>query len=114
AGAAVARPVPAGWASPAERSGRVNGLAAGDGSRRPAAGQVSSHTAVLPPGRVPQRPLAASAQVAVVAAVAWAALGGTGLVRQARAVGSALEDGDVATARALLPNLCGRDPRSLG
>ncbi|NEB78231.1 cobalamin biosynthesis protein, partial [Streptomyces sp. SID14478] len=37
----------------------------------------------------------------------------TSLGREARAVGSALEAGDVELARELLPRLCGRDPQGL-
>ncbi|MZE78945.1 cobalamin biosynthesis protein, partial [Streptomyces sp. SID5475] len=40
-------------------------------------------------------------------------LGGTSLGREARAVGAALEAGDLAAARERLPGLCGRDPQSL-
>ncbi|HEV7625522.1 MAG TPA: cobalamin biosynthesis protein [Streptomyces sp.] len=50
---------------------------------------------------------------AVVAAMTWAVLGGTGLGREARAVGAALDGGDLAGARRLLPHLCGRDPQAL-
>jgi adenosylcobinamide-phosphate synthase len=51
--------------------------------------------------------------VALTAATTWAALGGTSLAREARAIGRALEAGDLATARARLPHLCGRDPAGL-
>ena len=95
----------------AERAGRLNRSAATGASRR------RRREPVRPAGEVPERslglPARTSARVAVVAAVTWAALGGDGLVRQARAIGRALEEGDVRSARALLPNLCGRDPRSL-
>ncbi|MEV0181562.1 cobalamin biosynthesis protein [Streptomyces sp. NPDC050625] len=51
--------------------------------------------------------------VALTAAATWAVVGGTSLAREARAVGRALEAGDVAGARARLPHLCGRDPQAL-
>jgi adenosylcobinamide-phosphate synthase len=54
-----------------------------------------------------------TASVALTAATAWSVVGGTSLAREARAIGRALDAGDVAGARARLPHLCGRDPRSL-
>ncbi|MCC3654830.1 cobalamin biosynthesis protein [Streptomyces sp. S07_1.15] len=54
-----------------------------------------------------------AASGALTAAVTWAVLGGTSLGREARAVGAALEAGDLARARERLPGLCGRDPQSL-
>ncbi|WP_138907604.1 cobalamin biosynthesis protein [Streptomyces chryseus] len=54
-----------------------------------------------------------AAAVALTAAATWAVVGGTSLGREARAVGGALEAGDVDVARERLPHLCGRDPRSL-
>ncbi|MEU2595624.1 cobalamin biosynthesis protein, partial [Streptomyces albidoflavus] len=53
------------------------------------------------------------AAVALTAATTWAVVGGTSLVREARLIGAALEAGDVAEARRLLPRLCGRDPQAL-
>ncbi|MGW7519452.1 cobalamin biosynthesis protein [Streptomyces sp. NPDC054796] len=53
------------------------------------------------------------ASVALTAGVTWTVLGGAGLVREARAVGAALEAGDLAAARRRLPHLCGRDPQAL-
>lgn len=53
------------------------------------------------------------APVAVTAVAVWTVLGGTGLAREARAVGAALAAGDLEVARERLPGLCGRDPRSL-
>ncbi|NEC12264.1 cobalamin biosynthesis protein, partial [Streptomyces sp. SID8014] len=53
------------------------------------------------------------AAVALTAATTWAVVGGTSLVREARLIGAALEAGDVAGARRLLPRLCGRDPEAL-
>ncbi|WP_230536597.1 cobalamin biosynthesis protein [Streptomyces albidoflavus] len=53
------------------------------------------------------------AAVALTAAATWAVVGGTSLVREARLIGAALEAGDVAEARRLLPRLCGRDPEAL-
>ena len=57
------------------------------------------------------RPAAAS--VALTGAATWAVVGGTSLAREARAIGRALEAGDVEAARARLPHLCGRDPQAL-
>ncbi|MFF4740276.1 cobalamin biosynthesis protein [Streptomyces sp. NPDC001262] len=54
-----------------------------------------------------------TAGVALTAAATWAVLGGTSLGREARAVGAALDAGDLAAARARLPHLCGRDPQAL-
>ncbi|MFJ3211352.1 cobalamin biosynthesis protein [Streptomyces flaveolus] len=54
-----------------------------------------------------------AASVALTGAAAWAVVGGTSLAREARAVGRALEAGDVEAARARLPHLCGRDPQAL-
>ncbi len=51
--------------------------------------------------------------VALPAAATWAGVGGTSRAREARAVGHALETGDVDAARARLPHLCGRDPQAL-
>ncbi|MEU3281239.1 cobalamin biosynthesis protein [Streptomyces antibioticus] len=51
--------------------------------------------------------------VALTATATWAVVGGTSLAREARAVGRALETGDVDAARARLPHLCGRDPQAL-
>ncbi|MGX1884094.1 cobalamin biosynthesis protein [Streptomyces sp. NPDC055287] len=54
-----------------------------------------------------------AAAAALTAVATWAVVGGTSLGREARAVGSALEAGDVEVARERLPHLCGRDPQSL-
>ncbi|WP_353946999.1 cobalamin biosynthesis protein [Streptomyces sp. HUAS MG91] len=54
-----------------------------------------------------------AAAVTLTAAATWAVVGGTSLGREARAIGSALEAGDVELARELLPRLCGRDPQGL-
>ncbi len=54
-----------------------------------------------------------AASVALTAAATWAVVGGTSLAREARAIGRALEAGDVEAARARLPHLCGRDPQAL-
>lgn len=51
--------------------------------------------------------------VGVTGAAVWTVLGGTGLAREARAVGAALEAGDLEVARERLPGLCGRDPQTL-
>ncbi|MFJ9852114.1 cobalamin biosynthesis protein [Streptomyces sp. NPDC101150] len=55
----------------------------------------------------------APARAALTAATVWAVLGGTSLGREARAVGGALEAGDLDVARERLPHLCGRDPQAL-
>jgi adenosylcobinamide-phosphate synthase len=54
-----------------------------------------------------------TASVALTAAATWSVVGGTSLAREARAVGRALDAGDVEAARARLPHLCGRDPEAL-
>ncbi|MEU4931753.1 cobalamin biosynthesis protein [Streptomyces yokosukanensis] len=78
------------------------------------------HTVVCTGGAVALGTLAAgavrpcpAASVALTAAATWAVVGGTSLAREARAVGAALERGDVEAARARLPHLCGRDPQAL-
>lgn len=48
-----------------------------------------------------------------VTASTWAVLGGTSLAWEAQRIAAAVEVGDLARARALLPNLCGRDPADL-
>jgi adenosylcobinamide-phosphate synthase len=55
----------------------------------------------------------AVASAALTGAATWAVVGGTSLAREARAIGRALEAGDVDRARARLPHLCGRDPQAL-
>lgn len=54
-----------------------------------------------------------TASVALTAAATWAVVGGTTLGREARAIGDALADGEIETARERLPHLCGRDPQAL-
>ncbi|MER6380376.1 cobalamin biosynthesis protein [Streptomyces sp. NPDC001250] len=78
------------------------------------------HTVVCAGGAVALGTVAAravrpspAASVALTAAATWAVVGGTSLAREARAIGSALERGDVEAARARLPHLCGRDPQAL-
>ncbi|MEU9474760.1 cobalamin biosynthesis protein [Streptomyces sp. NPDC048191] len=78
------------------------------------------HTVVCAGGAVALGTLAAravrpspTASAALTAAATWAVVGGTSLAREARAVGRALQAGDVAAARARLPHLCGRDPQAL-
>lgn len=78
------------------------------------------HTAVCAGCAVMPAALAASAarpsraaSLALAAAATWAVVGGTSLAREARAVGRALEAGDIDAARARLPHLCGRDPQAL-
>ncbi|MFJ9737869.1 cobalamin biosynthesis protein [Streptomyces sp. NPDC101166] len=78
------------------------------------------HTAVCAGSAVALGALASRAarpspavSVALTGAATWAVVGGTSLVREARAIGRALEAGDVEAARERLPHLCGRDPQSL-
>ncbi|MGW2519582.1 cobalamin biosynthesis protein [Streptomyces sp. NPDC001617] len=78
------------------------------------------HTAVCVGGAVGLGAVAASvvrpsrtASVALTAAATWAVVGGTSLAREARAIGRALEAGDIEGARERLPHLCGRDPQAL-
>ncbi|MCH0539571.1 cobalamin biosynthesis protein [Streptomyces sp. MUM 203J] len=78
------------------------------------------HTAVCAGGAAAGAAFAARAvrhrepaAVALTAAAVWAVVGGTTLGREARAVGGALEAGDLDVARERLPHLCGRDPQSL-
>ncbi|MEU3462463.1 cobalamin biosynthesis protein [Streptomyces sp. NPDC006733] len=54
-----------------------------------------------------------AAAIALTATATWSVLGGASLGREALAIGSALEAGDLEVARERLPNLCGRDPQSL-
>ena len=49
-------------------------------------------------------------RAAVVCAATWAVLGGTTLRREARGIQAALAAGDLESARAAVPRLCGRDP----
>ncbi|MCS0603209.1 cobalamin biosynthesis protein [Streptomyces sp. LP11] len=78
------------------------------------------HTAVCAGGAVALGALTAravrpspAASAALTAVATWAVVGGTSLAREARAIGRALEAGDVEAARARLPHLCGRDPQAL-
>ncbi|MCX5556663.1 cobalamin biosynthesis protein [Streptomyces sp. NBC_00038] len=78
------------------------------------------HTAVCAGGATGLAALASrsvrgsrTASIALTAAATWAVVGGTSLGREARAIGGALEAGDVEGARERLPHLCGRDPQSL-
>lgn len=50
---------------------------------------------------------------AALATATWAALGGTSLVRTGSEMAQLLSGGDLASARHLLPSLCGRDPAVL-
>ncbi|WP_317451313.1 cobalamin biosynthesis protein [Gordonia jinghuaiqii] len=61
----------------------------------------------------PGRRASVPVRIVVTAASTWVALGGTSLCRVGDDVAGALERGDVEAARALIPSLCGRDPRSL-
>lgn len=56
----------------------------------------------------------ATATVAVTAVATWATLGGTSLIRVGAEMSERLYDDDIDEARALLPSLCGRDPKLLG
>lgn len=51
--------------------------------------------------------------VAATALASWTVLGGTSLGDAALALGRALDAGDLAAARRMLPALCGRDPEQL-
>jgi adenosylcobinamide-phosphate synthase len=51
--------------------------------------------------------------LAATALASWTVLGGASLGGAALAVGRALDAGDLAAARRLLPTLCGRDPQHL-
>jgi adenosylcobinamide-phosphate synthase len=53
-------------------------------------------------------------RVAATAAFVWAVTGAHSLASEAQRIAAALQAGDLATARAALPNLCGRDPGQLG
>ncbi|MGP3978775.1 cobalamin biosynthesis protein [Streptomyces sp. 8N114] len=66
------------------------------------------------PGPSPAAGRSPAPGIALTAVTAWAVLGGTSLTREARAVGAALEAGDLELARERLPALCGRDPQRLG
>ncbi|MER7737905.1 cobalamin biosynthesis protein [Streptomyces sp. NPDC096538] len=83
-------------------------------------GRGAVHTVVCVGGAVTLGSLAAravrrspAASVALTGVATWAVVGGTSLAREARAVGRALESGDVEAARERLPHLCGRDPQAL-
>ncbi|GAX50418.1 cobalamin biosynthesis protein [Streptomyces olivochromogenes] len=71
-----------------------------------AAGLAAVASRVVRPSR--------AASLALTAAATWAVVGGTTLGREARAIGDALADGEIETARERLPHLCGRDPQALG
>ncbi len=78
------------------------------------------HTVVCAGGAVGLAAVAArsvrtsrTASVALTAAATWAVVGGTSLGREARAIGQALDAGDIEGARERLPHLCGRDPGAL-
>lgn len=51
--------------------------------------------------------------LAATALASWTVLGGTSLGGSALALGRALDAGDLAAARRMLPTLCGRDPEQL-
>ncbi|MFJ7133041.1 cobalamin biosynthesis protein [Streptomyces fungicidicus] len=83
-------------------------------------GRGAVHTAVCVGGTVLLGSLAArsvrsspAASAALTGVATWAVVGGTSLAREARAIGRALDAGDVEAARARLPHLCGRDPQAL-
>ncbi|MCG8919931.1 cobalamin biosynthesis protein [Actinokineospora sp. PR83] len=56
------------------------------------------------------RPLA---RVATTALATWVVLGGKSLATEGALIGKHLDAGEVEDARARLPHLCGRDPRTL-
>ncbi|MGY1543725.1 cobalamin biosynthesis protein [Streptomyces sp. MN6] len=83
-------------------------------------GRGAVHTAVCVGGAVAPAALASrlvrsspAASTVLTGLATWAVVGGTSLAREARAVGRALEAGDVEAARERLPHLCGRDPQAL-
>jgi len=83
-------------------------------------GRGAVHTAVCVGGTVVLGSLAArsvrsspAASAALTGVATWAVVGGTSLAREARAIGRALDAGDVEAARARLPHRCGRDPWAL-
>lgn len=90
-------------------------LTAGVAAGTLAAGALARAVARVVPARRPGRHPAVAPYPAVVwsAAVTWAALGGRSLAREATALAAALDRGDLATARELLPSLCARDPATL-
>ncbi|MGB9279491.1 MAG: cobalamin biosynthesis protein [Pseudonocardiaceae bacterium] len=55
----------------------------------------------------------ATVQVAGTALATWMVLGGASLAEEGAAMARALDAGDLDTARARLPHLCGRDPANL-
>ncbi|MGH3687621.1 MAG: cobalamin biosynthesis protein [Pseudonocardiaceae bacterium] len=55
----------------------------------------------------------AAVQVAGTALATWAVLGGASLAEEGAAMARALDAGDLGTARARLPHLCGRAPGNL-
>ncbi|MFW0787464.1 cobalamin biosynthesis protein [Gordonia sp. CPCC 206044] len=57
------------------------------------------------PGRI--------APMLATAVVTWSVLGGTTLARVGEEMADTLDADDIATARQLLPSLCGRDPEAL-
>ena len=61
---------------------------------------------------LPER-LAALAPLTLTAAASWTSVGAASLAAEARRLATALEAGDLAGARAVLPSLCGRDPAGL-
>jgi len=81
----------------------VPALAAARVSRGPAAG-VAGAAAVMS---------RAVTSGAATATATWAVIGARSLCAEASRIGFALEAGDLASARELLPNLCGRDPSGL-
>ncbi|MFE2509029.1 cobalamin biosynthesis protein [Streptomyces naganishii] len=103
-GAAASRAARALSASP----GAVRSLQASTARALPASAAPSSPAS--PANSSPALPVAS---VALTAVATWAVVGGTSLAREARAIGRALEAGDVEAARARLPHLCGRDPQAL-
>ncbi len=60
-----------------------------------------------------QRRARPPARLVLLAALSWAAIGGRSLRREGERLADRLEAGDLAGARALMPNLVGRDPQTL-
>jgi adenosylcobinamide-phosphate synthase len=86
------------WGTGFAAGGIGLGAATGAGLRRSAAGRLRSDPAAA-------TPTLAATTIATAVAVAGRALAG-----EARTVAAALERGDLDSARARLPALCGRDP----
>jgi adenosylcobinamide-phosphate synthase len=71
------------------------------------------HAVALIAGAAGAGALIGRAGILGTAAATWTVLGGTSLVRTGTRMADHLDAGDLESARALLPSLCGRDPDSL-